>query len=142
VEFIDVSFTWKGQQIKVNNIQNVDFNVSRTPSPNGHLGMKNHDIRTINFERRRSMQVDGMAPLDNDICKLMAATEKDAYFDGEITNARADDSGNKVVTVRWTGGHICDYSLNMYGTEIVESFSVSLTQLMVDDSTFKRHLTT
>jgi hypothetical protein len=139
---IECSFTPQGgQSFQVHNIIFVGLHDSRPPAANGHVGMRGHLIDSIRIRRRRSLQVEGVAGLENEIIKLSAATEKRAYFDGEITSAREDDAGHKVLMIRWKGGHICDHSIELDDDEMIESISVSVTELSINDSSFKRTLT-
>jgi hypothetical protein len=139
---IECSFTPQGgQSFQVKNITSVGLHDCRPPAENGHVGMKGHVIDTVRIQRRRSLQEGGSAGLEDEIIKLAAATEKKAYFSGEITFARPDDTGNKVTTIRWKEGHICDHGLDLVEDELIETLSVSVTELSINDSTFKRTLT-
>ena len=140
--FIECKFTPKsgGSEFEVKNIESFSYDISRSPGPNGHLGMKGHDIGFVHIRRKKSLQDGGIAGLDNDTVKLGAATEKKAYFSGEITLARPDDKEAKVQTIRWESGHICDLRCQVFGSEIVEEFDVCVTELEVDDHAIQQSL--
>lgn len=140
---IECRFTPQGgQTFQVKNITSVTLSEHRPPAENGHVGMKGHTLGSIEFSRRRSLQEGGSAGLEDEIIKLAAATEKKAYFSGEVTFARSDDTSNKVITIRWKEGHICNHGLILNDVELYENFSVSVTEMSINDSTFNRTLTT
>ena len=139
--FITVEFQVNGQKFSVDNVHSVFWQVHRPQAQNGCLGMRGHEIGVISFTRSKSLQVEGVAKLEDDTIKLAAATEQKAYFDGQVTIARADDSTNILQTIRWKGGHICELSNQFSGGDFVERFEVSVRDLEVNDSTFRRNVT-
>lgn len=140
--FINCKFTKKdGSEVNINNISNISWSVDRATAPNGHVGMKGHRIYNIGFQRIRSLQNENVAQLENETIELASATEQKAYFDGEITVARADDANDIIQTIRWKNGHICDLKNDIDGDEITEIFEVSVTSLEINDSEFKRNVT-
>lgn len=139
--FVTCKFTGSSGEFEVNNIIDFDVRYWRTPSPNGHVGMKAFEIDPIRIYRHRSLQLDGVAQLEDDLVKLACSTEKKAYFDGELTLAQADDSGNKVITIRFTGGHIVDYQTSLKGEMIEDSFAISVPELTINNETIKRNPT-
>ena len=133
--------TQGGSEFTVANITEFSFQFHRPPSDNGHVGMRNHFIGQLHFVRKKSFQDGGTAKLEDETVKLAAAVEKKAYFKGEVTLARDDDTRNKIQTVRWDEGHICNFSSSATHNEIIEEFDVSVTSLKINDSTVARNVT-
>lgn len=141
--FVNCTFTSpSGGSFAVNNIQHIRWGVDRGTALNGHVGTMGHNIHNVTFQRIRSLQVDNVAQLEGEIIDLAAAREKKAYFSAEITIARADDANDIIKTIRWTNGHICRLENSVDLDEIIEEFEVSVTDLEVNDSVFKRNVTT
>lgn len=133
--------TCKFGNTEVKNITDFSWSVSRPVAPNGRVGSKAHDIGEIRISRRKSLHDGGTPKLEGEIIGLAAATEKKAYFDGEVTMARADDSANKVQQIRWKDGHICGLSTTIMEQEIVEQIVIAVPELDVDDWKFMRAAT-
>ena len=135
MSFVEAKF--KG--VDIPDIKEVDLGTDRLVAPNGAVGMVNHYIRTICLKRIKSLQNGtGADRADSEIVKLAAATQKNAYFSGEITVAPADDTVNKVTKLRWEQGHISSRTISVQGSEFIERIAISVMDLKENDQTFKR----
>lgn len=127
-----------GSEFEVTNITSLTCGAGRPPAINGYLGMAAHDLHLIRITRHRSLQQNAESQLDKEIVKLAAATEKKAYFGGEIYVPSDDDSTSKVLPLRWDTGHICEFSIDVSQSGITETIEVCVTDLQIGDETFKR----
>lgn len=127
-----------GSEFEARNIQSLSWGVSRQAGPNGHVGMRGHDISTISFSRLRSLQDGTVAEREDELIKLAAGLDKKAYCSAEITVAPPDDESNVVQTIRWNHGFISGFSETISEFGIQENFEVTATDLEVDDHEFKR----
>jgi hypothetical protein len=131
-------FKQNGSEVELRNVRSVSWRVSRPANASGHLGMRGFLIHTLQICRAKSLQENTEAQREDETIKLAAGTDKKAYFSGEITVAPPDDESNIVQTIRWDNGFISGISMSIDEFSITENLEVTVTDLKVDDYTFKR----
>jgi hypothetical protein len=133
-----VKFTPKGsREFEVPSILTVSWGAGRSTAPTGQSAQNFHNIETIIVARQKSLKRNGKVSNETETVKLAAAVGNKAYFSGSIVVTSPDDESITIQTVRWDEGQICGikYAGSPHG--MVETLSIAVSGLKVDDVEFK-----
>jgi len=129
-----------GAAFEVRNVLSVAWEADRHSAANGTLGQPNHNLANIVISRQKSMpDANGQVTNETETVHLAAALEAKAYFSGSITLSSPDDQAATIQTLRWDKGHVCDIKNTWTQHGMMETLSVAVTGLKVDNSEFKRN---
>jgi hypothetical protein len=120
-----------GKEFAIANIQQVSWGVHRDPAPDNRVGRNGHDIDEIVVVRNKSLN-----GLDNDVVRQASQVGDKASCTGWISVARAANQNGIIQKLAWEEGHVAGLSTSVADESIVETITLVVTRLKVDDFTF------